>query len=110
MTKEILKNEILSDAQLDTVSGGNESELSAIADALKMTDGLSPMDWYGSFSNEHNIKKRLNTEFGIQITSKGDVPHTYLKDGKKLTHLEVMGIIRKKYPYKNIMDDILGTG
>ena len=90
------------------MSGGYESELTAIANALKMTDKLHPTAWVRSY-NEHQLAKRLNSEFGIQITSKGDVPHTYIKDGKKLKHLEVMGVIRKKYPYQNIMDEILGT-
>ncbi len=107
MTKEILKNEILSDKHLDTVSGGYESELTAIANALKMTDDLHPTDWMSY--NEYQIAKRLNKEFGIELKGNANDTNTYIKGGKKLTHLEVMGIIRKKYPYQNIMDEILGT-
>lgn len=110
MTKEILKNEILSDKQLDTVSGGYESELTAIANALKMTDDLHPTAWLGSqLGNEYHIAKRLKKEFGIELKGDAYNTNTYIKGGKKLTHLEVMGVIRKKYPYQNIMDEILGT-
>ncbi len=99
MANEILKDEILNDEHLDNVSGGDKGEIKALFDALKI-------------DNADLLPERLKKEFGITLTyakDRWEDPNTYTKDGKKLTHLEVMGIVRQKYPYKNIMDDILGT-
>lgn len=106
----IRKDEILSNEQLDTISGGYAAETDAIIDALGMTStGID-------LNLTSKIEKRLKDEFGIKANvnfapenySEAEGANKYFKDGKQLTHAAVMKIIRKKYPYKNPMDDILG--
>ena len=96
MKKEIFINnaEILTDEQLDNISGGNHGETYAcvhkfVASRLK---------------SEFGIKADVNTN--LSDCFQGEWKNKYSKDGKSLTHLQVMGIIRQKYPYKNIFDEL----
>ncbi|MBR1805935.1 MAG: hypothetical protein IJ774_06035, partial [Selenomonadaceae bacterium] len=100
MKKELIKingingAEILSDEQLDNISGGTVEELEDIQRILK-DDSI----WKWT----EKVSERMQKEFGIKVHYDRDNPNKYTdKNGKSLTQKEVLGILRKKYPYKNV--------
>lgn len=89
--------EILSDEQLDNISGGTVEELEDIQRILK-DDSI----WKWT----EKVSERMQKEFGIKVHYDRDNPNKYTdKNGKSLTQKEVLGILRKKYPYKNVFDN-----
>lgn len=106
MTNEkIFANEMLTDAELDTVSGGDIFETRALARAVKVTVPLAN----GWGLNKEQYKKSvdeltrlLKHEFNIDATFDINEKNTYIiteKSGKRsMTHLEVMKMVRSHYP------------
>lgn len=89
--------EILSDEQLDNISGGTVEELEDIQRILK-DDSI----WKWT----EKVSERMQKEFGIKVHYDRDNPNKYTdKNGKSLTQKEVLGILREKYPYKNVFDN-----
>ena len=119
MTKEILTNEILNDAQLDQISGGKIAEHDELWNALEQQAGVA-----GSINN--GLRKILNAIPGgdigtaawrtaaAPVMEKGlkdcygidayisigwlgtgfrESGNRYSKDGKSLSHAEVLNII-----------------
>ena len=104
-----MENKAMTGEQLDQVDGGDHAETAVLAEAFGYGDEL---DRYSTPSGKTcaKVRARLYTEFGITAVLKDTKgifdtvmeKNEYIdnKTGKHLTHLEVMTLVRKKYPRK----------
>ena len=106
MAKEILKDEILNDEQLDQVAGGTYGETFADMDYVTRYTGIQ---FYGSDSDKRAKLRDLMWEGGIQLKDHGgSTPNQYFvinqQTGQKLYETDrenalyyaVMNIRRKR--------------
>ena len=106
MTKEILKEEILTEKQLDTVAGGNLHELQMDANFLHDLGRISPMTFpqdltphYGSEEDIKNIEavQRAWAKFGISVVNnKNGFNEYYNSKGEDIGRQKAIQTVIKK--------------
>ena len=103
-----MESKMMTMEQMDQVAGGHQEEIDVLGEAFGISTD-SKTRW-GAKKDAEKIAKRLNDEFGITAvmhgghdTYFGDQEKNYYlnkKTGKSMTHLEVMKLVRQKYPRK----------
>ncbi len=114
MAKEILKDEILKDEELDNVAGGTVSETNDLRRTIgevRLVHGYynnEPKDFY-TYLSIGEVAPYLKEHYGIDATiNLGEyylaghdyitegAPNKYSRDGQSLTHQQVLDIIKGK--------------
>ena len=106
MTNEkIFANETLTDAELDNISGGNIFESRALMRAVgikvpRTTGWGVDEDEYKKSIGELNrlLKHEFNIEATFDMYEKNEYTITEKSSKRKMTHLEVMKMVRSHYP------------
>ena len=106
MTREkIFANEILNDAELGNVSGGNIFESRALMRAVGIKVprttgwGVDEKEYKKSIAElDRLLKHEFNINAAFDMYEKNEYTVTENSVSKKLTHLEVMKRVRSHYP------------
>ena len=101
MDEKILSEEILSNAELDNVSGGGTQETAN--DSMLLYEYGLVDDWHGNFHttfNWHSDSKAVDegwSKAGITCVTKPSYKNLYFKDGRELTRDEAFAYIRDNF-------------
>lgn len=111
MAKEILENEILSDDELDNVSGGTTHETLEIISYIGKVYCAGTNE--SGYLKPESVARYLKLRYGIDATISWDItktdygtclgegsPNQYSRDGQTINHQQVMAIIKDPYPVR----------
>ena len=101
MAKEILKDEILSEEELDNVAGGTFKQVASDSQFLR-DSGIAPeLKGWGNYDTEHQFD-RIST-LVTEAWTKAGITCTVSKDGENAYSLDGQAISRED-AYKHVAD------
>lgn len=107
MTKEILKDEILSDAELENISGGNRDELALDTQLFNTMGGRIKAYDLDDITNTNvrGISAKINSlygKLGIQVSYNDLGASSYKINGKSATRNQAVAEALNRAGYHNI--------
>ena len=106
MAKEILKDEILSEAELDNVAGGTVVQTASDSQFLRDSGAVPGLKGWGNHAMEHNFAEYSGlvadawAKCGITCTPSADGENAYSMNGKSITRYQAYQEIAKQTGFK----------